>query len=57
MPAHVAALHQSGRHHFGILKVRRCRKRDIGGIVDTLALIRELQEAEDYLDQDDWIPF
>lgn len=57
MPDHVAALFQSGGHHAGILKVRRGRKHDVGGIVGVLTLIWEVEEAEDYLDREDWIPF
>jgi hypothetical protein len=37
--------------------VRRGRKHDIGGIIDSLTLIWELEEAEDYLDKVEWIPF
>ncbi len=57
MPGHVATLQQAGQQHWGILKVRKGRKRDIGGIVDTLTLIWELEEAKDYLDKEEWIPF
>jgi Domain of unknown function (DUF5615) len=57
MPALVTALQQDGKHHSGILKVRKGRKRDIGGIVDTVTLIWEIEGAEDYLDREEWIPF
>jgi hypothetical protein len=57
MPQHVADLFREGRQHWGILKVRKGRKDDIGGIVNSLILIWELEEAGNYLNREEWIPF
>ena len=57
MPGHVADFYQAGHSHWGILKVKKGRKRDIGGIVKTLTLIWEVEESENYLDAEEWIPF
>jgi hypothetical protein len=40
-----------------MLKVRKGREQDIGGLVESLILIWELEEAEAYLDREQWIPF
>lgn len=57
MPRHVTDLYQAGGRPWGILKVRRGRERDMGGIVEALVLIWELEEADNYLDREEWIPF
>jgi hypothetical protein len=56
MPAHVADSFAAGRHHWGILTVRKGRRHDIGGIIDSLELNWALEEAEDYADREAWIP-
>jgi hypothetical protein len=40
-----------------MLSVKRGREGDIGGIVESLILVWELQEAEEYVGVRDWIPF
>jgi len=57
MPQHLADFHQAGGHHWGVLKVRKGREHDIGGIIESIVLIWELEEAEDYSDRVEWIPF
>lgn len=56
MPAHVAEMYAEGHRHWGILKVRGGRKADLGGIIEAIELIWALEEAEDYVDRDAWIP-
>ncbi len=57
MPGHLAAHLQTGRHYWGLLSIKEGREGDIGGIVQSLTLIWEVQEAEEYLDTRAWIPF
>src|SRR5947209_4666826 len=56
MPELTEELYATGRRHWGMLKIRRGHEADIGGIVETLILLWELEEAEDYLDKGIWIP-
>lgn len=57
MPSHVAEHIQAGRTFWGILSVKKGREGDLGGLVESLILVWELQEAEEYLGARDWIPF
>jgi hypothetical protein len=40
----------------GILTIKKGRESDIFGIVQSLILIWEVQEAEEYFDARGWIP-
>jgi hypothetical protein len=57
MPGHLTDHIQAGRTFCGMLSVKRGREGDIGGIVESLILVWELQEAEEYVGVRDWIPF
>jgi hypothetical protein len=57
MPGHIADVFAAGGHHWGILKVRKGRRADIGGIIETVELVWALEEAEEYVDREPWIPF
>ena len=57
MPLHIAEIFSAGKHHWGMLKVRKGRERDIAGLVESLILIWELEDAEAYLEREEWIPF
>ncbi len=57
MPGHLTDHAQAGGHFWGILSVKKGRELDIGGIIESLILVWEIQEAEEYRDTQDWIPF
>jgi hypothetical protein len=57
MPGHLMDHAQAGGHFSGILSVKKGRELDIGGITESLILAWEIQEAEEYFDTQDWIPF
>ena len=54
MPRHVADHFRAGRHHWGVLRVKR--NVSIAILAEQIMLIWEASEAEDWLDQFDWIP-
>lgn len=54
MPDHACAHLSSGRHHWGILEVRP--NTTVKELVDTLCLIWEASDAEEWIDQIQWIP-
>ena len=57
MPGHIADHLRTGHHHWGLLSVKTGREDDIGGLIESLVLVWEIQKAEEYLDTQDWIPF
>ena len=56
MPAHIADHLRAGGHSWGVFKTRRQRA-PIGQIAETLILIWEAREAEEYIDRQVWIPW
>ncbi len=56
MPGHIADYVRDGHEFWGLLTIKRGREHDIGGLVESLILIWETQEAEDYLGVQTWIP-
>ncbi len=55
MPNHAYAHLASGGHHWGILEVRP--KTSAKELIDVLCLIWEASDAEEWIDQIQWIPF
>lgn len=54
MPNHVADHLSAGRHHWGVLRVRP--RTSMSVLVEDVVLIWEASEAEDWVDQFDWLP-
>lgn len=57
MPGHIADHVQAGKVFWGMLKIKEGRENEIGKVVETIALIWEIEEAEDYIDKVDWVPY
>jgi len=55
MPRHLAEHMAAGRHHAGIAWVRR--KTRFADLVDVLYLIWAADEAEQWTDRTDWLPY
>lgn len=55
MPDHTYAHLASGGHHWGIFEVRP--KITTIELIDVLCLLWEASEAEEWIDQIQWIPF
>lgn len=55
MPDHAYAHLSSESHHWGILEVRP--KTTVKELIDTLCLLWEASDAEEWIDQIQWIPF
>ncbi len=55
MPEHTYRHLSSGGHHYGILEVRP--KTSVKELVDILCLLWEASDAEEWIDQIQWIPF
>jgi hypothetical protein len=55
MPAHLESHWQEGRHTWGLFWVRP--KTQFGQVAETLFLVWEASEAEEYIDKLNWIPF
>lgn len=55
IPDHVEAHWKAGGRHGGIFWVRP--RMPIGRLTETLQIIWEASEAEDWIDQENWIPF
>ncbi|MCP4106283.1 MAG: hypothetical protein GY749_12210 [Desulfobacteraceae bacterium] len=55
MPEHTYAHLASGGHHWGILEVRP--KTTVKELIDVLCLLWEASDAEEWIDQIQWIPF
>lgn len=57
MPGHIADHIRAGRQFWGSLSVKKGRENDIGGLIESLVLVWEIQDAEEYVGMRDWIPF
>ncbi len=55
MPIHEAAHFAAGRRHWGIFQLRH--KRSIGELAYQLQLFWEASEAEEWIDQTEWLPY
>ena len=55
MPGHVADHLANGGRHWGVLRVRP--DTTIRQLIQTLALIHEASEAEEWINEMQWIPF
>ncbi len=53
MPAHIAAHHAAGGHHWGILRIRR--QATMAQVIEAVLLIWEATDAEDWVDVFDWL--
>lgn len=54
MPQHIVEHFDGGRHHWGVMRVKKSGT--MITLVETLLLIWAASSAEDWLDQFDWIP-
>ena len=55
IPAHVEAHRAAGDQHWGVFWVRP--RMPIGRLAESLQLIWEASEADDWINQENWIPF
>ncbi len=55
MPGHLNAYRGAGRHHWGVLWVRP--NASIGELASNLYLVWMASKADDWRDQEGWIPF
>ena len=55
MPGHVADHHAAGRHHWGIFRVRPGAT--MAQIVDSMCLLWEASDADEWVDRLEWLPF
>lgn len=55
MPDHLVAHHSAGGHHWGLVWIRPGAS--LGQVIETLTLIWQASEAEEWRDRLEWIPF
>jgi hypothetical protein len=54
MPAHVAAHRAAGGHHWGVFRLRPAAT--VAQVAEELLLIWSASDAEEWVDQFDWLP-
>jgi hypothetical protein len=54
MPGHVADHHAAGGHHFGIFRIRPGVA--MAHIIDSMCLLWEASDAEEWIDRLEWLP-
>lgn len=54
MPGHSEDHINAGGHHWGVFRIRRSAT--LGGVIQELCLLWVASEAEEWIDQMDWIP-